>query len=496
MASRNYDMASNMENRNIQQALTRYDMRNNDYSQPDMFRYGTSPMVRTDRSQMAVNNRALERKIGGSMCGCAMSGGAVNSVLSEMDNNYDGYTNKNFTSPYKQPQQYIQNGQINFVPYYNMVEMAQINSRADADNVLRGRGIDYGKYANQAKKILGDKVKVQVGDIVKPALNQVKILMKDPDVKQLAQEAIDDPEVRRAVGKILNDAKDLARGGSIYSSLGSLGAKALTTGAKVGTTALKYGSKAVATGAKYGAVAVEVGSKYGAKGVAVASAVANNKAVQKVASDVADNPAVQAAVVGLISAQIAKLAPAPEEVVVEEEEEVEEPTGGAIRRRKRGGMISLNRLKEKAKEKIKERLKRRQNTTQQTLAQYEDDDDTFRIDDDEDDDFEEAKEKVKGAKKADLEMRDLSGSGVRRRKRKGGYIQDIFAFTDAQKAKNKKEREASADAWTKLTTMPKKKGGAVKGGKNQRALIVKKVMKEKGLGLIEASKYVKQHNLY
>jgi len=458
MASRNYDMASNMENRNIQQALSRYDMRNNDYTQPDMFRYGTSPMVRTDRSQMAVNNRALERKVGGS-CGCGMSGGAVNSVLSEMDNRYDGYTNKNFTSPYrKSTPQYIQNGQINFVPYYNMVEMAQINSRDDADNVLRGRGIDYGKYANQAKKILGDKVKVQVVDLVKPALNQVKALMKDPDVKQLAQEAIDDPEVRRAVGKILNDAKDLASGGSIYSSLGSLGAKALTTGAKVGSVGLKYGSKALATGAKYGAVAVEVGSKYGAKGVAVASAVANNKVVQKVASDVADNPAVQAAVVGLISAQIAKLAPtpasAPEE---EEEEEEEEPTGGAIRRRKRGGMMALNKLKEKAKERIRERIKGRKNTTQQTLAEYEDDDDTFRIDDDEDDEFEEAKEKVKGAKKADLEKRNLSGSGVRR---------------------------------------GKKKGGAVKGGKNQRALIVKKIMKEKGLGLIEASKYVKKHNLY
>ena len=490
-------MASNMENRNIQQALSRYDMRNNDYMQPNIFRYGTSPMVRTDRSDMAINNRALERKVGGS-CGCGMSGGAVNSVLNEMDNRYDGITNKNFTSPYRKSiPQYIQNGQINFVPYYNMVEMAQINSRDDADNVLRGRGIDYGKYANQAKKILGDKVKVQVVDIVKPALNQVKALMKDPDVKQLAQEAIDDPEVRRAVGKILNDAKDFASGGSIYSSLGSLGAKALTTGAKVGTTALKYGSKAAAAGAKYGAVAVEVGSKYGAKGVAVASAVANNKVVQKVASDVADNPAVQAAVVGLISAQIAKLAPAPEEVVVEEEE-VEEPTGGAIRRRKRGGMISLNRLKEKAKEKIKEKLKGRQNTTQLTLDQYEDDDDFFREDEDEEKMYKKLlKEKASATKnQTGTEMSDLSGSGVRRRKKKGGYLQDIFAFTDAQKAKNKKEREASADAWTKLTTMPKKKGGAVKGGRNARALIVKKVMQEKGLGLIEASKYVKQHNLY
>jgi len=38
--------------------------------------------------------------------------------------------------------------------------------------------------------------------------------------------------------------------------------------------------------------------------------------------------------------------------------------------------------------------------------------------------------------------------------------------------------------------------GRSKGGRNARAEIVKKVMKEKGLKLIEASKYVKAHGLY
>jgi len=43
----------------------------------------------------------------------------------------------------------------------------------------------------------------------------------------------------------------------------------------------------------------------------------------------------------------------------------------------------------------------------------------------------------------------------------------------------------------------KKEEKEVKGsGKNARAEIVKKIMKEKGMKLIEASKYVKQHNLY
>ena len=47
----------------------------------------------------------------------------------------------------------------------------------------------------------------------------------------------------------------------------------------------------------------------------------------------------------------------------------------------------------------------------------------------------------------------------------------------------------------------KRKGGAVSGGKKgdgraKRAMIVKKVMKEKGMKMIEASKYVKQNGLY
>jgi hypothetical protein len=39
-------------------------------------------------------------------------------------------------------------------------------------------------------------------------------------------------------------------------------------------------------------------------------------------------------------------------------------------------------------------------------------------------------------------------------------------------------------------------GGARKGGRQAKNVIVQKIMKEKGLKLIEASKYVKAHNLY
>lgn len=431
MASRNYDMASNMENNNIQQALLRYDMRNNDYGQPDIFRYGQGRdrPVRTDRSEMAVNNRAIERKVGGSY---KMSGGAVGNILNEMDNRYDGITNKNFTNPYKQPQKYINSGNINFVPYYNMIELAEINSTANANSVLSGRGIDFGKYANKAKDI-GAKYAI---DVKKSLGDGVKDLMKDPDVKKLAREAMEDPAVIKAVNKIMNEVKT---GGGWASALG-----------KVGTTALSVGSKVGTAGLKYGAVAVEVGAKYGAKGVAVATAVAKNPAVQKVAQAVIDNPQVQEAVVGLIAEQVAKLAPAKPAPITDPDEE---STGGAIRNKKayikrlkaqygkKGGMISFNRLKEK--------IKGKPNTTQQTLAQYEDDDDFFREDEDEEKMYKKLlKEKASATKnQKGTEMSDMSGSGA-------------------------------------------------KGGKNKRALIVKRVMKEQGLGLIQASKYVKQHNLY
>ena len=438
-------MASNMENRTIQQALTRYDMRNNDNSEPDYFKYGRKPIIRTDRGDMAMNNRALERKVGGS-CGCGMSGGAISNVLREMDERPQFITNKDFINPQRPtPPQYISSGQRNFVPYYNMVEMAEINSRTNANNVLSGRGIDFGKYVNQAKDI-GAKYTI---DPKKSLREGGKDLLKDPEVKQLAQDAFNDPEVRKAVGKILGDVRkyvkqggSFKKGGGIWSGL-----------AKVGTTALNVGSKVGSTAIKVGSTAVNVGAKYGAQGVAVATAVAKNPVVQKIASDVAENPQVQEAVVGLIAQQVAKLAPAPAPAH-EEEAPVE---GGAIKNKKaylkklkaqykkKGGMISFNKIKEKLKEKIKGKP----NTTQATLAEYEDDDDTFREDEEEEKMYKKLlKEKASATKnQTGMEMKDLSGSGMKK-------------------------------------------------GKNKRALIVKKVMKEQGLGLIQASKYVKQHNLY
>ena len=428
-------MASNIDNRSIQQALLRYDMRNNDYEEPNIFRYGKQPIIRTDRGDMAMNNRALERKVGGS-CGCEMRGGAITgSVLRQMDERPQFITNQNFTNPQRPtPPLYINPGQRNFVPYYNMLEMAELNSKANANAVLTGRGIDFGKYANQAKEIGAKYVKEKVK-------SEVLDLMKNPEVKQLAKDAMKDPEVIKAVSGILSNVK---KGGGIWSALG-----------KAGTTALNVGSKVGSVGLKYGATAVEVGAKYGAKGVAVASAVANNPAVQKVAEGVINNPQVQEAVVGIIADQVAKLAPKKD---TPEEQPTEPPAeGGRIRRKKGKKLNKLDYVKQlKAShmkggmmKKLKDKITgKKPDLTQITLQHYRDDDDVFGINsEEENEEYEEAKKKVKH-KKPDVEMKDLrSGSGM-------------------------------------------------KGGKNKRALIVKKVMKEQGLGLIQASKYVKQHNLY
>jgi hypothetical protein len=47
-----------------------------------------------------------------------------------------------------------------------------------------------------------------------------------------------------------------------------------------------------------------------------------------------------------------------------------------------------------------------------------------------------------------------------------------------------------------LLDYAKGKKGAGSGGRSKRAEIVKKVMREKGMKMIEASKYVKAHSLY
>jgi hypothetical protein len=80
-----------------------------------------------------------------------------------------------------------------------------------------------------------------------------------------------------------------------------------------------------------------------------------------------------------------------------------------------------------------------------------------------------------GTKKA---VEKIEGAGKRGRPKKGGALLSGYDNEDMGYPKS----------------LLSYRGGGK--GKNARAEIVKKVMKEKGLKLIEASKYVKENNLY
>jgi hypothetical protein len=112
------------------------------------------------------------------------------------------------------------------------------------------------------------------------------------------------------------------------------------------------------------------------------------------------------------------------------------------------------------------------------------------------------KEAIKSAFK-----QNKSGSGRRRKKMttqmelepnpdemsiaiidEGGMMMEM---TDKRSGKEKKEGSKKLQKLTKKVFT-----GGVKGGKAVRAEIVKKIMKEKGMKMIEASKYVKEKGLY
>jgi hypothetical protein len=59
---------------------------------------------------------------------------------------------------------------------------------------------------------------------------------------------------------------------------------------------------------------------------------------------------------------------------------------------------------------------------------------------------------------------------------------------------NKRREELEAQGLT--VTPPGQPTVGTGGGRSNRAQIVKRIMQEKGLSMIEASKYVKSHNLY
>lgn len=76
-------------------------------------------------------------------------------------------------------------------------------------------------------------------------------------------------------------------------------------------------------------------------------------------------------------------------------------------------------------------------------------------------------------------------------------IEEGGLFTEIGDKRDDKEKKQDAKKLQKLTkkVLTGKVGGA-KDGRLKRAEIVKKIMKEKGMKMTEASSYVKQHNLY
>jgi len=96
------------------------------------------------------------------------------------------------------------------------------------------------------------------------------------------------------------------------------------------------------------------------------------------------------------------------------------------------------------------------------------------------------------------------GFGRKRKSKKTGGL-SLPKITDIMEVAKPVAKELGKVALDKGVDFLKKKieggskkqsGGGTGGGRAKRAEIVKKVMKEKGLKMIEASKYVKQHGLY
>lgn len=87
--------------------------------------------------------------------------------------------------------------------------------------------------------------------------------------------------------------------------------------------------------------------------------------------------------------------------------------------------------------------------------------------------------------------------GGKRGSKKGGI--SLPSLNDVLEVATPVAKEVGKIAIDKGAEYLKKKlsgGAASGGGRSKRAEIVKRIMKEKGLKMIEASKYVKQHGLY
>lgn len=104
---------------------------------------------------------------------------------------------------------------------------------------------------------------------------------------------------------------------------------------------------------------------------------------------------------------------------------------------------------------------------------------------------------------APIAIKALLGAGKKRRApKKGGFgLSDLLDVVkpigkDLARKAIPKIADFAKDKALEYLGKGKKKGGAASGGRAKRAEIVKKVMREKGMKMIEASAFVKAHGLY
>jgi hypothetical protein len=92
-------------------------------------------------------------------------------------------------------------------------------------------------------------------------------------------------------------------------------------------------------------------------------------------------------------------------------------------------------------------------------------------------------------------VKEIEGAGMKGGKRYGvsNFVKDLGKISKAVGVKQFLKPIAKASTAKAVQEI---EGAGRKGGKAARAAIVKKVMAEKGLSMIEASKYVKAHGLY
>ena len=106
------------------------------------------------------------------------------------------------------------------------------------------------------------------------------------------------------------------------------------------------------------------------------------------------------------------------------------------------------------------------------------------------------------APKATAAMKKVADKIIDNPEKTGSILEEAIEKTKPLIRKGKKElKSAIKENAPKATAYLKNKADrgikkAVGGGRAARAELVKKIMKEKGMKMIEASKYVKEHGLY